>query len=377
VSEYVGNSLGFDISKDGRFIAVHGAGIKAGKIVQVSTGENILEAGKQSFFQTNDMMIRNDSKTVFAKVGDTIHLLDIATGSFIVDFKHDRNVDFMTKSLDEAYLAASQSHDIWLWDTNERRLKFKLATVFPRILRFSHDNQIFIAYEGYNSVNNLNILEMNNGRNLKVHLNREVYDIQFSPDSKWISVALDNGEVYLWPLQYFKSIFDSEKAPVAIRDPNKLSFESGVRSMVFSDDGSFLGIAHGSNVTFVSFPKIKSNRIFSSDRPINKICFSPNNEYFAFSSEDNTARIVEIASQTEIARMIHLAAVNDIRFTPDSRYLATESRDNKLRLWLFRPNDLIAKTCETVAANLPYDVWRQYFGSEEYKLLCPNLPKYP
>ena len=65
---------------------------------------------------------------------------------------------------------------------------------------------------------------------------------------------------------------------------------------------------------------------------MNAVAFSVDGKYLATGSWDQTARIIEVKSGTEIARINHEAEVTAVAFSADGKYLATGSWDQTARI---------------------------------------------
>ena len=108
---------------------------------------------------------------------------------------------------------------------------------------------------------------------------------------------------------------------------------------------------------------------------INMVAFSPDGRYLATASDDQTARVWEVPSGQEVARITHDGSVEDVAFSPDGRYLATESSGTaRARLWR-RPEDLHETACSRLTRNLTEQEWQQYLGGQPYHETCTELPK--
>jgi WD40 repeat protein len=74
------------------------------------------------------------------------------------------------------------------------------------------------------------------------------------------------------------------------------------------------------------------------------IRFSPDSQYIATASEDQTVKIWETATGHLISTLTHQASVHTIAFSPDGMYLATGCGNGVVSAWLWRTEDLIHET---------------------------------
>jgi WD40 repeat protein len=63
------------------------------------------------------------------------------------------------------------------------------------------------------------------------------------------------------------------------------------------------------------------------------MAFGPDGTWLATASDDDTARLLEVATGREAMRLQHEGSVCALAFSPDGTLLATGSHDGKARLW--------------------------------------------
>ena len=72
---------------------------------------------------------------------------------------------------------------------------------------------------------------------------------------------------------------------------------------------------------------------FWHDGGVTAVAFSPACTHLATASADGTARVWDVASGAELARLVHNASVVALAFSPDGTRLATASDDGTVRVW--------------------------------------------
>jgi WD40 repeat protein len=76
--------------------------------------------------------------------------------------------------------------------------------------------------------------------------------------------------------------------------------------------------------------------------------------------------------------MTHEGSVSSVAFSPNGKYVLSVSADGTARVWIWQPNDLIAKACAALHRNLTRAEWKRYIGDAlRYQAVCPNLPIEP
>lgn len=108
---------------------------------------------------------------------------------------------------------------------------------------------------------------------------------------------------------------------------------------------------------------------------ITALAISPDNQWLASGSEDQTIRLWSLANADPEGQSIplhgHTGKVYALTFSPDSHWLASGSDDQTVRLWTMHMQDLVSLGCRLAGRNLIPSEWEQYFYQQEYRKTCP------
>ena len=113
------------------------------------------------------------------------------------------------------------------------------------------------------------------------------------------------------------------------------------RWVVFSPDGSHFATLGLGNVVRIWTPTGELAGSVQHYAAVRQAVFSPKGDCLSTASDDTLARICEVASGREVARLSHPGCVYAVRFSPDQKQLLTACRDEMARLWDWQSGRLI------------------------------------
>lgn len=155
-------------------------------------------------------------------------------------------------------------------------------------------------------------------------------------------------------------------------------------SVVFSQDGKWL--ATGSSENTVVLWKVEGTSFTQGGELLRlngnpqTLAFSPDGKWLVGGSKSGFANLWDVATVQELARIPHGDPVTGVSFSLDGSQLFTVSR-KVVRIWdvaaipLVPKEQLIPSACSHLVTNFSREDWANLFGSEDYRLICPDLPE--
>jgi WD40 repeat protein len=379
----------------------------------------------------NSFAISSDGKLVVSGSGDnTVRVWDIATGREITRWTHQESVVSVAFSPNDKYVASSSlDNTARVWDVASGKEIARMVhdvSVYP--IAFSPDSKVLVSGGGLrNAVSwpgsdgTARVWEISTGTEITRMLHEnDIKSVAFSPDGKFVVSGSDDNTARIWEsktgTEIARMTHDDAVSSVAFSPDGRYvisgSWDGDLRIWVAATGKQLVRMQHDGIVEMATFsPSGKyalsgggdnTARIWEvatgkeitrmiHEHPVLSVAFSPDGKYAisgdgiydplsAITTTFGTARIWEVETGKEIARMAHEYSVTSVAFTPDGKYAASGGGDHVLRIWVWQAEDLIANACAVLSRNLTRDEWDQYIGdaspypTRPEDATCPELP---
>jgi hypothetical protein len=216
----------------------------------------------------------------------------------------------------------------------------------------------------------------------------------------WLSPAGDWMED--WPLLVMSYSFEPDRngnpyLPAGVADWTIWQYSEGVEQGAAYGVGGrdvMLNVFNGTVTEMWEWLEIPAFRIYDlssgeyydpGNLPqasgLNSIAFSPDDSYLASGGGRTVSLLNAISGEQKSALISGGRMVTGLEFQPDGRKLAVGTDDGRIFLWdlglLYEgtePDPTLKVACSLVSNNLSEAAWQQYLGDTPYHKTCPNLP---
>ena len=422
------------------------------RVWDTTTYEERIRMSQDSFVQ--EVKVSPNGQWIATTGSDeTIRVWNASTGAEIFQIPLTSSGSVLAFSKDEKYLVSGENNgNINIWDISAMTaptsyIQFHGLTGNVQFspsadwLTASDENRVWLLNKEQLST----LTAQPQGKpilELKSNVNRLV----ISPDSKWIGISTDSGEVVLYDVpnktkktisqsnfvqkiafsgdsqQLFTGDFDGSVQAWSVAngeligtltksDSNvtSLAASSNLLAVGLTDKVTILDIKTGKIVKEIESPGDHTFMVFSPDGTLLSsndasgqvtIWKQANGEFDllkSFTSEQafsmvfdptgtrlligvmNDLYLIDPFTGEEIARIPHKDAVNGISFSQDGKTLVTASL-KVIQFWdagkipVIDKDNLVNFACARMIRNFDLAQWSAFFGNEDYKPLCKNLP---
>lgn len=233
---------------------------------------------------------------------------------------------------------------------------------------FTSDSQLAVTsgVDGW-----IRFWDVDNGeQQFSLNNGEQVYSLALSPAGRYAAAGL-NGKIRIWDLDTRDQVME-------------LSHAGDIDRLVFNRDGTLL--ASGSNEGTVDVWKLEGSAFepAGSSLRVNgaprALTFSADSKWLAGGGSTSFAYLWDLDTMQEMARISHGNPVTSVSFSPDGTELLTVSR-KVVRIWDVNSihrvpkEELISFACSHLVSNMSRSMWSIFFGEEEYRPICADLPE--
>ncbi|MDD2922075.1 MAG: hypothetical protein PHQ36_07290, partial [Anaerolineales bacterium] len=322
----------------------------------------------------------------------------------------------------EWLVADTDDKKVWMIQSNQLGEKEDNRQLFVSVKGFTYNVAVskdskWVAVVEYDSniadYNRVILTSVDKTKKFVLSHDTEVLDaVTFTPDSKQVITADENGLVNIWDVTNGKKIaslkMDGVILSLAVSPNGKYlvaGIEQGNRSLVwdlttltqiktleqvgsitmtqFSADGKLLATGSSEATVYLwnaeddSFTRTSSD--FSTGAGVSAMEFNPAGDLLAVGDSSGYLYLFDIALGQEAARLRHVNKVSSVSFSLDGKRIAAASQ-REIHMWdvsaipFLTRGQLVETACSRLIRNFTKSKWKLLFFDEKYRLICPNLP---
>lgn len=174
----------------------------------------------------------------------------------------------------------------------------------------------------------IRIWDANDGKCLGVRKGHtgSVLCADWSPSGAELATSASDGSVRVWG-----AIEGTERQ--VIENPTRAEYLTPVNSVSWSRDGAMLAICGGGKVGLVSCTGYTSRVLSGHGALVNDVRWSPKRDIVASASADNSVRLWNAATGTEMCTLRHPDYVRSLAWNENGTLLVSCSTDRVVRVW--------------------------------------------
>lgn len=294
--------------------------------------------------QIDCIALTTDGKTLAAGCRDgTVKVWEVATGKVLASLKTEKDVRGVAFSPDGKLLASGSRHRVQVWEVPGGKEKAALDEVkgignsYTMAVTFLADGKTLLAGHYDGEVKAWDV-ESRAERSKFATAAGQLEAMALAPDGSFLAVGSSSQpgdkaapRVHMYDLPAGKA-----------REPVLHDVED-VHALAFTRDGKLLAVGGGRgnsptivNVWDVSTGQKKAGLKGHTDR-VDALAFSRDGRLLASGGRDGAARLWDVDTGREVAKIEHPGWVQGVAFGPDGKTLITCTFEKSVQLWDLTP----------------------------------------